>query len=188
MKKTVSVFFSFFALLCIITPHSAQASHAAAGEIVYEHIADSTYRFYFFLYRDCTGVVEDDTALLCFKNTCNNTGFNVVINKYTGPNGTHLPPSCPKFKNNCDSPASTLPGFRQWLYTGLVTMPAQCSAWKISVYVQSRNLNMNFATSGNFYVETMMNNTGAYQGNSSPYMLTRPVPYLCISQPAIFNN
>ncbi len=164
------------------------ASHAAGGEITYQWISDSTYRFYFNLYRDCSGISEADTVRLCFKNPCNpTTDFSILLNKATGTNGTTLQ-GCAAFKNNCDSLSSTIKGFRQWIYTGVVAMPARCSSWNIAAWIQDRNTNNNIAIGTSFYTECMMNNTGSYQGNSSPYFTVRPIPEVCINVPIAYNG
>jgi hypothetical protein len=190
MKNTLLLFLSMFTLLIATQPYHAKANHAAAGEIIWEHIADSTYRFYFAMYRDCSGVQEPATQILCLENGCNNTGFTATMTKMAGQNPPYWPGGCPVIKNQCDSAASTLIGFKHWWYAAIVTMPAQCSTWKVSVRGGDRNSNMNYANvaSNPFFIESMMNNAGPYQGNSSPYLANRPTPYTCINTPFTYNN
>src|SRR5690606_33529156 len=79
------------AILCILlcgVQKSAQASHAAGAEIIYVHISDSTYQFFFKFYRDCKGISEPASTNLCFYNTCTNQTFTVPLLKWTGS----LPP------------------------------------------------------------------------------------------------
>lgn len=186
MKNVYLIFLLTFILP--FTTNRALASHAAGGEITYQWISDSTYRFYFNLYRDCSGVSEADTVRLCFKNPCNSaTDFSILLNKASGVNGTTMQ-GCAQYKNNCDSPSSIVKGFRQWIYTGIAAMPARCSSWNISAWIQDRNTNNNVAIGTSFYTESMMNNMGSYQGNSSPYFTTRPIPEVCINVPIAFNN
>jgi gliding motility-associated-like protein len=43
--------------LCFFTkPNNVFASHSAGGEIIYQHLRDSTYRIIFKFYRDCSGI------------------------------------------------------------------------------------------------------------------------------------
>lgn len=184
MKKTL------FALLLLLAalahPGKTFASHAAGGEITYEWIADSTYRFYFTLYRDCFGIPEPDSAIICFYDSCdNNLNFFKWAQKAPGPNGTTF---CPGYNTLCDTPAGTMTGFRKWIYTATVTMPAQCSSWRISANIDLRNFSVNVGAGQSFYLETVMNNTGQYQGSSSPYFTAWPLPMQTINQPAVFNN
>ena len=194
MKKYTSHLLLSLALLVMAAwpTTQAKASHAAGGEIIYEHISDSTYRFFFKFYRDCTGVGEPGSQVLCCYNPCTNNQFNVTMTKYTGlippgnDNGSSVSAGCSKFKNKCDSPQSTLPGYREWWYTAVVTLNGQCDSWKFATWIGSRN-SQNNITAANFYVETTFNNFAA-QGNSSPYFSNKPIPYCCLNQPYSYNN
>jgi len=190
MKRIVYVFLMLTIGLLTLKTEKALASHASGGEIIYEWISDSTYRFFFKFYRDCTGIQEPNSQVLCFTNTCNNTTFNLTLQKWTAPgNGNVIQPPCLGL-TKCSSPTSFIPGFREWIYFGIVAMPSQCSDWVISTVVSDRNpsLNLNNATAQTFYVETHMNNVGPLQGNNSPYFVTKPLQYFCLNQPTIFNN
>jgi hypothetical protein len=175
MKKIILIVL----LLLAIGKEKVYATHAAGGEIVYQWLSDSTYRFYFYVYRDCSGIEVQDTVSLCFKNTCNPTAsFSVLLNKAPGANGV-ADQTCAQYKTNCDSMASTINGFAKWVYSGVVTMPAQCNAWKVSGWISSRNTNHNTTLYVPFYAETIMNNAGSNQGNSSPYFTISPVLRAC---------
>ena len=165
MKKYTSHLLLSLALLVMAAwpTTQAKASHAAGGEIIYEHISDSTYRFFLKFYRDCTGISEPTGFTLCCFNPCTNNQFSVPLTKYTGL----ISAGCSKFKNKCDSPNSTLPGYREWWYTAVVTLNGQCDSWKFATWESARNTQNNIVP-GWFYVETLFNNFAA-QGNSSPY-------------------
>ncbi len=180
----------FLTLIYTCKPYHAQATHASGGEITYEWLSDSTYRFFFTFYRDCTGILEGTTQPLCFYNSCNSSTFTIALAKWPGAgNGDPVNPPCLGL-TTCTSPTSQIPGYREWVYYGIATMPSQCSDWKIFTYVSDRNpsVNLQNATAQTFYVETHMNNAGALQGNSSPFFTTKPLPYVCLNQPAYFNN
>jgi hypothetical protein len=188
MQKTKIFLFSLITvfMLCFQSTE-VKASHAASGEIIYEWIADSTYRFFFMFYRDCTGIQEPTNQTLCFTNTCNNTTFQLTLDKWAAPaNGSAVPVSCGISK--CDNPISNVPGFRRWIYAKIATMPSQCNDWVISTMIADRNPNNNLQTSSvTFYVETHMNNQGAMQGNNSPYFSINPLPYRCVNQATAYN-
>lgn len=186
MKKTALIL--LLLLAAIVHPEKIFASHAAGGEIVYEWIAGSTYRFFFTLYRDCSGIAEPDTVQLCFTDPCNtNLNFTAQALKVTGQNGT-VQPLCPGYKTQCDTTTSITPGFKKWVYSAVVTLPAQCSSWKVGAYIDTRNINVNLDAMYAFYVETMMNNTTPYQGNSSLYFTQWPLPFVTVGVPTVFNN
>ena len=173
----------------------ANASHGAGAEIIYEHISDSTYRFFFKFYRDCTGAGAPATFTLCCYNPCLNLKYDSVLRLYQGLippgklNGKSVSAGCSKYKNKCDSPLSDLPGYEEWWYTADVTLFGQCDSWKFAVWMNARNPQNNILNAGaqNLYVETTFNNEYA-QGNSSPYFSNKPIPYCCLNQFYSYNN
>lgn len=166
------------ALLCLAlcTSFVANASvSVAAGEITYEWQSDSTYRFMFTLCRDCSGGAEPDSVQLCFHDPCDNTlSFSTYLRKLSG---TTILKDCSEAKSQCDSPASTLPGFKQYTYTALATLPGRCNSWHIFTHVDYRNnmINLQSPTSKQYYAEARFNNTGSFITNSSPSFGNAPV-------------
>ncbi len=192
MRKVLLALYIILGITLLLKPELSKASHAAGGELIYEWVSDSTYRFYFKFYRDCNGSSETNTQSMSYVNTCTNQTYTATLTKMgTLPgniaNGTPVSPGCPSFPTKCLSSTSTIPGYREWWYSALVTLPARCSQWKFSVTVSVRNSSMNIVGTPTFYVEATLNNLVA-QGNSSPYFSVKPVPYLCINEPYAFNN
>lgn len=199
MKKliyTISVIVGVLVLNFIA--HPAKASHAAGGEIIYIHISDSTYQFFFKFYRDCSGLDAPATVPICFYNDCNNTHFQRTMTKFGGTippnnnNGDPVSAGCSQYKTKCDSPRSTLPGYREWWYTCVATIPFSCNSWRFSAAINARNASQNIVQSTapisfNLYVETVFNTTVSWE-NSSPYYAIKPIPYVCINQPFSYNN
>lgn len=168
---------TLFALMIMSGQH-ANANSIAAGDFYYEWQSDSTYRFFLKLYIDCSGNSEPASVPMCLQNPCNSSlNFSTTLSKYSGPGSISV--SCSKVKTICDSPASNIPGYRQWIYTATVTLPAQCDAWRIFAYAPSRNNSINISnpTSGSFYTEISFNNTGSLHGNSSVHFNDKPVYY-----------
>jgi gliding motility-associated-like protein len=194
MKKyTASYLFTCVVLLFLaFAPTKAKASHAAGGEIIYEWISDSTYRFFFKFYRDCTGIQEPGTQTICAFNPCTNQSYNWNMDKYTGlippgvANGSPVSAGCSQYPGKCTDPGSSLPGYREWWYTTTQKLVGQCNAWKFTVSIGSRN-NQNNIVVGNFHVETTFDNLAA-QGNSSPYFSIKPIPFCCLNQQFSYNN
>jgi gliding motility-associated-like protein len=194
MKKILFLFL-FLGAGMLVNMQKAQASHGAGAEIIYEHISDSTYRFFFKFYRDCTGAPAPGSFTLCCFNPCLNLKYDSVLKLYQGlippgkDNGKSVSAGCSKFKNKCDSPGSSLPGYEEWWYTADVTLYGQCDSWKFAVWMNARNPQNNILNAGaqNLYVETTFDNLNA-QGNSSPYFSNKPIPYCCLNQFYSYNN
>lgn len=174
------------------TPNVAKADHCAGGELVYEWISDSTYRFILKFYRDCNGIDAYATQNLCMYDSCNNYSASVVMQKWTGtlpdgrPNGSPVAAGCSGYPTKCETTSSSIPGYREWWYSCIVQLPARCRFWKFAIWISARNFSLNIP-GGNLYLETTFDNYNA-QGNSSPYFSIKPVPYACINQPTTYNN
>lgn len=187
MKKS---FFLSCALLFLLTAFSntTKANMAAGGELIFVHVGDSTYQFFFKLYRDCSGAAAPDSVPLCFYNPCLNiTGINKM-----GQWLNTVPPitgGCSNFKTTCDSPGSLITGYKEHWYTRVVTMPARCNEWKIYTYVPNRNSSNNLQNSSSqpLYVEVTMNNLFT-DTNSSPYYSVKPMLFAPQNMPFTYNN
>lgn len=171
--------------------NDVKASHAAGGELIYEWVSDSTYRFIFKFYRDCTGIPEPGSVVMCYSNGCNSTSGSLTLTKLStipgGTNGQQVSTGCANSKNTCDSLQSAIPGYREWWYANTFTLPSRCASWKFYTYISARNSSQNIQGTPNFYVEATLNNLDA-QGNSSPNFSVKPVPYVCINQQYNYNN
>ncbi len=192
LKKYTLVACCLLTLILSAVSFDTKASHAAGGELVYEWISDSTYRFYFKFYRDCSGSPEPFNVVLCANNQClSSSTFRNMFKMTTipggGTNGQQVATGCANQKNKCDSAASNIPGYREWWYSADFTLPAACSSWRFSVVVPVRNSSANINGTPNFYVETILNSVDA-PGNSSPDFTVKPVPYVCINQNYQYNN
>ncbi len=180
------------ALACSV--QKARADHSAGGEIIYIHISDSTYQFFMKFYRDCSGIPEPNTFTMCFYNTCTNQSFTMTMNKWQGtlppdnrPNGSSVSAGCSQYSNKCDNASSSVPGYREWWYMCIATLPLKCNYWKFGAYICCRNLSTNLQGYPNFYVETTFNSSISWE-NSSPYYSVKPIPYVCINQQYTYNN
>lgn len=184
---------SFIHILLLITvlfslPNSSKANYAAGGELIYVHISDSTYQFFFKLYRDCSGNAEPDTIPLCFFNPCTNSSFSRAMAKWTGTQQPPIGPICAQLKSNCDSPGSPIQAYKEVWYVKTVTMPSRCNSWRIFTYSTTRNsiYNLQNALSSSMYVEARMNNALTHN-NSSPYYSVRPPYGAAQSSPFTYN-
>ena len=194
MRKLHSFLLVTFTILsfALMPNKEAKASHAAGGEIIYEWISDSTYRLYFKFYRDCTGISEPGSAIVCISDSCHSYSANITMNKWSGAlpgggvNGDPVSAGCSAYPNACQQTGSSLPGYREWWYSAIVQLPARCVKWRFSTSISARNSSANIP-GVNLYVETTFNNQ-LFQGNSSPYFSIKPIPYVCVNQPYTYNN
>ncbi|RYD57991.1 MAG: gliding motility-associated C-terminal domain-containing protein [Sphingobacteriales bacterium] len=187
---------SFLALLFFASflPSTSRATHAAGGEIVYEHLFDSTYRIYFKFYRDCGGNPEPPTVNLCYYSSCDPIVRSRVMPKWTGLippgviNGSDVTLGCSGSNTECTGDAS-IPGVKEWWYSIDLELDHKCNFWTFSAVINARNgsVNLDNATCVDFYVETTFNNLFAPK-NSSPYFEKKPIPYTCLNLPYSFNN
>ncbi|WP_276131958.1 gliding motility-associated C-terminal domain-containing protein [Polluticoccus soli] len=190
MRQLVLTLVVLLSLLAL--SQKASASHAAGGELIYEWIADSTYRVIFKFYRDCGGSTEPTTQVLCYRNMCTNQTYQTNMDKLAVlpggvANGTPVATGCAGYSTECQNISSTIPGYREWWYVDTVTLPSRCTNWRFSTYLNARNTSSNVVGTPNFYAEATLNNVVA-QGNSSPYFSVKPVPYVCINQAYSYNN
>jgi hypothetical protein len=188
MKKALLIFICIIAL--VTSANQAKANYAAGGELIYIHIADSTYQFFFKLYRDCSGSAEPDTIPLCFFNPCTNQSFTVPMPKWLGTGGSSIiKPLCSSGPTNCDSPASLTQAYKEIWYAAIATMPGRCNAWRIFTRTATRNsiYNIQNSASSSMYVEATMNNSTT-DSNSSPYYSVKPMYAVPLNVAYTFNN
>jgi len=171
---------------------SAKASHAAGAEITYVWKSDSTYIISYHLYRDCAGIPGPDSIYFCYHNDCDgySNAFYVKKNTYIDSprlNGGDVWLACPSNPTTCHG--GTLPGYQEWWYSAIVTLPSRCDNWVFSHTEQYRNFGIqNINCDGNdLYVEATLNNR-VVQNNSSPYFTVKPIPYICNNIPFTYSS
>lgn len=190
-SKKLYLYVIALVLISFAISNTSYASHAAGGELIYEWLGGNNYKFIFKFYRDCTGIQENNSQALCIYNPCTNEYKQVFMNKTAmlpggRPNGEPTYKGCPGYGNTCDSPNSKLPGYREWWYEATVQLSGVCDNWRFGVSISNRNPSQNISQSL-FYVEATLNNKD-FPGNSSPFFSNKPVPYVCVNQPYIYNN
>lgn len=192
---------SFFMLLCIFAlSFNARATHSAGGELVYEWVSDSTYRFYFKFYRLCETFPTAASFSMCYFSPCDGRSGGVRLDSMRylpngERNGQEINPGCPGTLTRCTDPNSPLPGFKEFWYTGLVTLRSRCENWTFYVTINARNPsdNLQVFTSGGtvpnefMYIEATLNNKDA-QRFASPYFTVKPIPYVCLNTPSRFSS
>ena len=167
----------------------AHATHCAGGQLTYVWLQDSTYKFTFKFYRDCTGSSSVGPFNLCYFSTCGNSG-SIAMTQVGA--ATQVVTPCPGIYTACDLSPNTNaanPNYQEYVYEATVTNLARCNSWHFFTFLGSRNASTNLFQSNtqNWFAETIMNNQN-FQGNSSPQFTVRPVPFCCINQAYTFNN
>jgi len=180
MKKATALFIIFLSAFI----SKSFAVDIAAGEVTYQWVSDSTYRITFKAYYECTSVTEPNTLPLCVVNTCTTISTTNTLTKFAVNN---FPQPCPGYPNKCSTPTSTLTGFKEVIYTTVVTLSSRCADWRFSVAAGNRDAAANLASSS-FYAEASLNNTGSYQGNSSPSYNRVPFEFMCVNEPFTYNS
>lgn len=176
-------------LVNLVSAYHAAASIAASGELVYELVPGFTnqYKFTYKFYKDCgTAGNEPATVTMCYSNSCGVSNSIVLSKIATLPggaaNGTSVSIGCSGVNTNCTT--GSLSGYKEWWYSGNLTLTSTCNSWKFSVNINSRDnavLNLVNPGSSSLYVETTFNNT-TFQNNSSPVCANEPVIYSCLNQ------
>jgi gliding motility-associated-like protein len=177
------------ALYFLLPSTKSRANHAAGGELMYEWISDSTWRFTFKFYRDCSGIAEPAAVGLCYFNYCNQIqplSVNMPKSPNWPANGVVVVDECPApFQSTCNG--GTVPGYREFWYEATVTLPERCQNWTFYCSISARN-NPTNVTGGNIYIQAELNNTITNPYNTSVNFTNKPVPYLCNNKPYEFNN
>ncbi len=190
MKKLLTL------LVITVCLFSANATHLAGGKIWYEYIGNvqNPYRYNVFVQidRDLSGVPMSLPGDVCVKSSCFTTS-------------THTAPLLPFYPS---IGSDTVPGTRQgsfvlpgqadcfdfsllglgWYITTetyllhcQIDLPGKCSDFIFSYNDVARNGNSNLAVSGNFHIETKLNNLNG--PNSSPKFLNPLSKIFCINTP-----
>lgn len=179
----------FIPLLCSV--NTLRANHAAGGEIIYQHVSDSTYRIIFKFYRDCRGPGAPTVQPLCITDMVTGAVSSVdfdTVAAYGPSKRVQVSAGCSEYPTRCVDPTSTLPGYEEYWYSKVVTLTGH-TMWKFSTFIGNRNASDNLAGGTNlwFYIETVFDNR-VTDDNSSPYFSLKPIPYLCVNQPYSYNN
>ncbi len=165
--------------------NTAKASHAAGGDVLYEHVSGTTYRIIFKFYRSCDGIQAPTQASICYNNSVNPQTSTLILPLTSGPNPVSN--GCPNFQNSCQTPNSPLPGYEEYIYSQTLNLAAQPTAtWRFWCYVGARN-NMTWLNGGTLTIDATLDLSVA-PGDNSPFFSVVPAIYCCVGVPFTFNN
>jgi gliding motility-associated-like protein len=185
MKKYSYIFIIF---LSSLISNELFATHASGAELLYEHVINTPpnqYKFTLKFYRDCTGSSAATpansagaTVTMCYNNSvAPNTILQATLTQAVV--GLPVGSGCANFQTQCTDPNSTIPGFYECIYSGVVTLPTQVNNWRFWVDIVNRNgtiWNLQNAGNQSLYIETTLDNIAA-QSNSSPIFTNPPISW-----------
>lgn len=199
MKRKHGILWAIFMLSQLFDmPVASAVGPDAGGEIMFQYINDSTYRFYYHFQRACSGIPEPEQVSLCYRNTCNLIWSTSVMTRadFSPLNtamGQEVVKSCPGIPTRCTSLSATTDMYRDWWYTSVVTLNQPCNKWIFSVNMDERdrdsltNLVILPPFEHNLYTEVTLDNLNAPR-QSSPFF-SSPVPvFACANVPFRYNN
>ncbi len=190
----------YFFLLFVLFYSQVKATHLAAGSIYYEYLSPLTYKVHLLLYRDCkiisvglpaNAMLAGTDMLSISSMTC---GQSFTINVDTTGNNTAkvVPDMCPSIINWCNDPLSTFPGYEEWHYSAVVTLPMSCDDWVFGYNSCCRNGaigNLANPLSLGYFISAKLNtltSSGNFN-NSTQYIVGNGFNYLA-NQPYTINQ
>ncbi len=182
--------FSWVLLLTFYLPfvsHQAEASHAVGTDISYECLGGNQYRFTLNFYRDCDGAIAPASIPLDITSASCNISTSTTLSKVSNQEVSQI---CPTQITNTTCASGTLPGVQQYVYTGIYTLPTECTDWIISYALCCRNgaiTNLNNPSGERLYTQATIDNTGG-NCNNSPNFTSLPSPYICVNQQFNYNH
>ncbi len=168
------VAFSFF--LCSFST----ASHIAGGNITYECLGNDQYRVIMELFRDCGGNVDaGNIKEIAISSDC---GMNKTTTLELR-DSSEITQLCPGRIGDSECNGGGLPGFQGFTYTGVVSLPEDCDAYRFRWNKCCRNESRNIDQSQqkNLFIESTLNTANA-DCNNSPVFYGQPVPFVCGGQ------
>jgi gliding motility-associated-like protein len=202
--KALMRFAFLFAVICLGT-NEAKASHAMGADFEYTCLGPNgsgqmQYRITLRLYRDCSGIPVGNTQAISIEPFgCGGATINMNLAQAPG-SGVEVSQLCPSqiAQSECNfSPpsAAPYPGVRVHIYTGVVTLPANCATWRVRHQQSTRNDSDNIvgASGENLSIEAYINNTvnpATNQPfcNNSVVFSSLPVPFFCLGDTVNYNH
>jgi gliding motility-associated-like protein len=202
MKKFL---FSICILFALFVSNNAKATHYAGGELMYEWISDSTFKFITILYRSCAypgggggnnqSATFGPTVNMCWLNTTSGASGTLVLDSVGGASNLPVTTGCPGAVTQCTDLTSIIPGYEEWRYENIMTLVGPSNLYRFFLSgLCCRNggiTNLLNPGGAGFHIEATMNWNAvrtAIACNSSPQFTAKPTPYICVNQPYSYNN
>ncbi len=176
-----------FTVVAILFSQPLFSTHAQSADITYQCLGGNQYQINLSFYRDCAGVNAPNSVNITISSASCNQNFTANLTQLPGT-GVDVTPICATMQTTCNGGAN--PGVEEYLYQGIVNLPANCTDWLFSFTLCCRNNAINTINNPggeNIYVEARLNNFD-YPCNSSPVFSNPPVSFPCVGQTSCFNH
>ncbi|MBL4577600.1 MAG: PKD domain-containing protein, partial [Flavobacteriales bacterium] len=180
MKQSTFAILLFVASCLLFSANGTKASHSVGADLTYTCLGGNQYLISLAFYRDCSGISAPSSANINITSSSCGQTLNETLSPIPGT-GQEVTPICSSMQTTCSG--GTFPGIQEWIFEGVVTLPAQCTDWIFSYSTCCRNAaitNIGSPGSQNLYIEATLNNTLGC--NSSPVFSNKPVPFVCDNQ------
>ena len=159
------------------------ATHIIGGEFYYDHLGGSQYQVTLKLYRDCTGIAFDASAVI---GVFDGQGGLLYTQSLSFPGGSFIPITL-------DSPCLTLPPdvcVETTSYTGIFDLPPTADGYQLTYQRCCRTaIISNLITPGDLGLTVTMRIPGSgIVSNSSARFNELPPVALCLNAPLIFDH
>jgi gliding motility-associated-like protein len=174
-------------ILFALLPDKLSATHSMGADLTYQCLGGNTYQITLSFYRDCIGISAPSSVFIDVSSNSCSEFLSVTLTPIPGT-GQDITPICPSQSTTCNG--GTFTGIQEWVYTGTITLPTQCSDWVFSYDLCCRNqaiTTISSPLSENIYIYSTLNNI-AVQCNNSPTFTNKPVPFVCLGQQFCFNH
>jgi hypothetical protein len=153
--------------------------------MTYECLGNNTYRIRISFYRDCAGIPVQPFCRVDFSSLSCGLTDSVILFPVAGT-GQDITPICPSDTTTCHG--GTYTGIQEWIFEGIITLPAACTDWQM-VYEQCcRNgaiTNIDQPLNEEILIFANLNSTIC---DNSPTFSNKPVPFVCMGQTFCFNH
>ena len=183
IKKVLVTLIAFL----LLVSGKVSASHTMGADLTYECLGGNTYKVTVSFYRDCIGIAAPANPLVTITSASCGQSLSVTCYKRPGT-GQEVTPACSSSVTTCNGGSFT--GIQEWVYDGIVTLPAACADWTFGYSLCCRNAaitTINTPSGSTFYIYATLNNL-VTTCNSSPTFSNKPVPFLCLGQQYCFNH
>jgi gliding motility-associated-like protein len=179
--KNIYKFLLVLSAIISLSADTANATHVAGADIVYENVGIDSFLVTVNIFEDCGGAATVGLNItVAFTNGCGFADFNENFPQISVSEVSQLCAS--------EQPLSTcnngsLPGMLHKVYQKIVTLE-QCESWTITWGIANRNQSVNLDPIGStlfFAVDASLNNLDA-PTNNSPKFNAQPIPYVCANQ------
>ena len=187
--KTKKLLVVFLTVLLLSATQKTQASHISGQSLTYQYVGINTYLIRLKIYRDCSGIWPATSTDICYYSSSTGYSGTITCNAIPGTGNEIFSAFCfPTGTSNCTG-GPTL-GIQEWVYEGLVVLPAQASDWIFSFNQCCLNIAVNtLQNSGmnGMHISAQLNNLNNIV-SSSPQFINSSYAMFCINTLSIYSQ